>query len=245
MSTTKDTIISTPELLELTLIHLPMRDLLVTTPLVCKMWQAGITLTPALQRTLFFQPDPSASAPIQNPLLVELFPPFCEIFYPSQCSRTCTASSITTMPWSKASEAFRRVDASWRRMLVTQPPVQTLLVKQTRHSRRGSSVRRAVLRDLSLTMGTLYDLAVPFIIGFNDSSFRVRWHLLGSNDAEVAECDLTLSVKDTVSCVRWPGRRLSQLFESDGRKDAGIDFGEWLSLSLGTQKDSDDEEEDS
>ncbi|KAJ7731951.1 hypothetical protein B0H14DRAFT_3517764 [Mycena olivaceomarginata] len=37
-------VMSTPELLELTLSHLPMRDLLVTAPLVSKTWQV-LTLT--------------------------------------------------------------------------------------------------------------------------------------------------------------------------------------------------------
>ncbi|KAJ7791365.1 hypothetical protein B0H14DRAFT_3890679 [Mycena olivaceomarginata] len=56
------------------LFHLPTRDLLVTTPLVSKTWLA-LTLTPTLQRALFFQPD-TLSTPLQNPLLAEIFPPF-------------------------------------------------------------------------------------------------------------------------------------------------------------------------
>ncbi|KAJ7834790.1 hypothetical protein B0H14DRAFT_3461803 [Mycena olivaceomarginata] len=51
MSITRDSVISTPELLELTLSHLlRMRDLFVTTPL----------------RVLFFHPDP-LSAPVAEP----------------------------------------------------------------------------------------------------------------------------------------------------------------------------------
>ncbi|KAJ7348323.1 hypothetical protein DFH08DRAFT_865784 [Mycena albidolilacea] len=73
MSNALVVVMSTPELLELTLSHLPMRDLLVTAPLVSKTWQA-LTLTPALQRALFFQPDPS-SLSVHNPLLVELSRP--------------------------------------------------------------------------------------------------------------------------------------------------------------------------
>ncbi|KAJ7439120.1 hypothetical protein FB451DRAFT_157472 [Mycena latifolia] len=75
MSTAKDIVIATLELLELILARLPLRDLLVTAPPVSKMWQA-LTLTPTSQCTLFFHPDPSVSPPTQNPLLVEIFPPF-------------------------------------------------------------------------------------------------------------------------------------------------------------------------
>jgi hypothetical protein len=51
-----------------------MRDLLVTVPLVRKTWQA-VTLTPTLQRALFFQSDPS-SPPVQNYFLVKMLSPF-------------------------------------------------------------------------------------------------------------------------------------------------------------------------
>jgi hypothetical protein len=141
------------------------------------MWQA-ITLSPNLQRALFFEADPTASAsqPVQNPLLVELFQPF---FAPNAAktfswSWPGTATSILAMPWAQAPEAFKRADASWRRMLVTQPPVQTMVIVQTSHGMGGSSERRAVLRDLSLRMGMLYDLAVPFL-HYGEWSFRIKW----------------------------------------------------------------------
>ncbi|KAJ7899789.1 hypothetical protein B0H13DRAFT_2196040, partial [Mycena leptocephala] len=156
----RDSVIQTPELVEHTLAHLPIRDLLVTAPLVSKMWQA-ITLSPTLQRALFFEPDPTASAshPIKNPLLVELFQPFFAPSTARQYPWPGTATSILAMPWAQAPEAFKRADASWRRMLVTQPPAQTMVVIQESHGMRGMSERRAVLRDISLRMGMLYDFA--------------------------------------------------------------------------------------
>jgi hypothetical protein len=51
MATARDTVISTPELLEQTLSHLPMRDLLAVAPLVSRTWQA-IALSPELQSTI-------------------------------------------------------------------------------------------------------------------------------------------------------------------------------------------------
>ncbi|KAJ7790782.1 hypothetical protein B0H14DRAFT_3501268 [Mycena olivaceomarginata] len=45
-----------------------MHDLLMTAPLVNKTWQS--TLTPSVQRALFFEPDPSSER-TQNPLLAE------------------------------------------------------------------------------------------------------------------------------------------------------------------------------
>ncbi|KAJ7744769.1 hypothetical protein DFH07DRAFT_963614 [Mycena maculata] len=75
MSTTLDKVLSTPELLELILARLPMRNLLFNALLVSKTWHA-IVILPSLQRTLFFQPDHLCFPPIQNPLLAEKFPPF-------------------------------------------------------------------------------------------------------------------------------------------------------------------------
>ncbi|KAJ7460084.1 hypothetical protein B0H11DRAFT_1622585, partial [Mycena galericulata] len=131
MSTAKDAVISTPELLELTLAQLPMRELLLTAPLVSKTWQA-ITFAPSLQRALFFEADPSSSEPVQNPILVEMFPPFFGPETRSRWSWPGTSDTIMAMPWSKAPDAFSRKEASWRRMLVCQPPVQTMVIKETR-----------------------------------------------------------------------------------------------------------------
>ncbi|KAJ7696980.1 hypothetical protein B0H17DRAFT_881974, partial [Mycena rosella] len=157
MSTATDIVISTPELLEHTLAQLPMRDLLVTAPLVSKTWHA-ITLSPTLQRALFFQPDPLSNAVQKNPLLVEIFPPFFAPEGRNRWSWPGEASTIMSMPWSKAPDAFKRKEASWRRMLVTQPPAQTMAIIETRHGQLGDSERQAVLDDLSLRMGVLYDL---------------------------------------------------------------------------------------
>ncbi|KAJ7125349.1 hypothetical protein C8R44DRAFT_782908 [Mycena epipterygia] len=222
MSTARDTVISTPELLELTLAQLPMRDLLLTVPLVCKRWQI-ITLSPTVQRALFFQPDPH-SEPVQNPLLAEMFPPF---FAPGTENRFLwpgKASSIMSMPWSKAPHAFRRKEASWRRMLVTQPPPQTVIVTVTRHGRGGDSVQRAELNDLSLRMGVLYDLAVPYIDRVA-SSFRIRWH-----HGLDLEGDLTLDTIYTQQCRRGLPGKLDKQFYSDESKAIEVNFGDAVSI---------------
>ncbi|KAJ7187301.1 hypothetical protein C8R46DRAFT_868384, partial [Mycena filopes] len=144
MSAAQNNALSVPELLELILAQLPMRDLLVVAPRVSKTWNA-ITLTPMLQRALFLLADPTASssAPVRNPLLMEIFPPFFAAPNPGQYYGPATADSISSMPWARAPEAFGRVDASWRRMLVVQPPAQTLLVTEVCHGRHGNFQREA------------------------------------------------------------------------------------------------------
>ncbi|KAF8197251.1 hypothetical protein K438DRAFT_1967489 [Mycena galopus ATCC 62051] len=112
MSTAGNTVMSTPELLERTLAHLPMSDLLITAPLFSKTWQAT-TLTPTLQRALFFQPDPTSTTRIPNPLLVEMFPPFFAVAEDPNRWSWHDADAFMSMPWAKAPDAFKRPEASW------------------------------------------------------------------------------------------------------------------------------------
>ncbi|KAJ7187334.1 hypothetical protein C8R46DRAFT_876120, partial [Mycena filopes] len=151
----QDAVLSTPELLELVLLCLPLRDLLVTAPRVCKTWNA-VTLTPTLQRALFFQPDPysSTAPPTRNALLMTAFPRFFASDEPSG------PQDILRMPWAQAPEAFRRRDASWRRMLVAQPPVRTLVVTNGYHTPGGTFERHGRKdcgKEDGLRMGLLYD----------------------------------------------------------------------------------------
>ncbi|KAJ7894857.1 hypothetical protein B0H14DRAFT_2558896 [Mycena olivaceomarginata] len=157
MSKAQDTVISAPELLELTLAQPPMRDLLVTVPLVRKTWQA-VTLTPTLQRALFFQSDPS-SPPVQNYFLGLPYGP----------------SSIKSMRWAKAPDAFKREEASWRRILDDHPATCAGGDHHRYSGRLWRKFRTHMLDDPSLRMGVLYDLVVPYIDHY-PASFRIRWH---------------------------------------------------------------------
>ncbi|KAJ6574456.1 hypothetical protein B0H19DRAFT_603891 [Mycena capillaripes] len=226
MSPAQHTMLSTPELLEATLLQLPMRDLLVTAPLVCKTWHAT-TLSPAIRRALFFDADPSASKRVRNPLLRKLFPPFFARPPPANSQRSNSrawpgnAEAITTMPWSKAPDTFDRTEASWRRMLVTQPPVQAVHITQTINSFMCISERHGVLKESPLRMGLLYDLALSFLDD-DDTAFRFSWR----NNQE--EGDITLEVVATEGCLspieKWT---LDERFCSKGAKPVEITWGKW------------------
>ncbi|KAJ7620654.1 hypothetical protein DFH06DRAFT_1482646 [Mycena polygramma] len=221
-------VLSTPELLELILWHLPMRSLLIAAPLVSKKWQ-GVTLSPILQRALFFQPDPAvaSSHPILNPLLVELFPPF---FTPIARGVDHwlwpNTKVIMAMPWAKAPDAFRRAEASWRRMLVRQPPVQTMQVTDRRRA-RATNTRHALMTGLELRMGVLYDLTVPFI-DRESGWFCIRWdaHTDGEKDGKDNSqgTDIAYTAVSAVGCVRRPYQKLSEEFKSAGAEAVSIDF---------------------
>ncbi|KAF8158946.1 hypothetical protein K438DRAFT_328754 [Mycena galopus ATCC 62051] len=211
-------VISTPEILEQILVQLPIRDLLVTVPLVCKTWQA-VTLSPALQRALFFAPD-SASKRVQNPLLREMFPPFFAFWEASKGSFS-DMDDIEAMPWSKAPNAFKRQEASWRRMLIAQPPPQSVIIQQTTSGMTGLSERQAMLKDLSFRMGLLYDLTA-LLVSDEVTTFWVHWQ-------DDTECrgNLTLEVNAAYGCMDALDRTLDERFHSDGARPIEIPFGGW------------------
>ncbi|CAI4214689.1 unnamed protein product [Parascedosporium putredinis] len=89
----RDAVLSTPELLVLTLEHLDIKTLLVDAQLVCSQWRDLINSTASLQRQLFFLPaadrrgangdmaGPGEGSYAElNPLLVKFFGPF----YPTE-----------------------------------------------------------------------------------------------------------------------------------------------------------------
>ncbi|RYP83857.1 hypothetical protein DL769_001279 [Monosporascus sp. CRB-8-3] len=134
-------VLDIPEILEAVLLHVDMRTLLVSALRVSRFWYFLIARSPRLQRHLFFREDFAAEPadPKTNPLLRETFP-FC---FPRDGddglarvyakSKRCaihgegeyhnfarrTAAHVLHNP-----VAFNRLQASWRRMLVQQPPLK-------------------------------------------------------------------------------------------------------------------------
>ncbi|OJD36369.1 f-box domain protein [Diplodia corticola] len=148
-----------PELAELVFQHLPPRDLLLAQR-VCRTFHATIRSSPALQQRLFFSPAKrSTKRPCKlprrrrdddddedgeeeeeeawelNPLLAAAFPPwFRPRYVKSRWDWPMARSFAEDLPWAddeRRVRAFMRPHASWRRMLVTQPPLRDvqMLVK--------------------------------------------------------------------------------------------------------------------
>ncbi|KAJ7688207.1 hypothetical protein B0H14DRAFT_3533436 [Mycena olivaceomarginata] len=208
-------VISTTELLEHILAELPLRDLLVSAPLISKIWRA-VTFSPTLQHVLLFD---------------TLVPAFASSERKNNTA-ACPGNtdSLTAMPWARSPEAFKRAEASWRRMLVTQPPVQSVVIKQTSYGPAGESDRQGALNDVALRMGALYDLTVSLI---DDDSmfFRIEWSNANSNTgADLKEGDVTLFVTCSTGCMD-AFEPLDARFLSDGAGHVEVDFGEWNTQS--------------
>ncbi|KAI3327823.1 hypothetical protein HD806DRAFT_531158 [Xylariaceae sp. AK1471] len=128
-------VLGTVELLEFILLNLDTRTLLTSAQRVDRYWHEVIRHSPLLQRALFFEPDLNAPR-IYNLLLAGVFP-FCfphldpEAGDPMQpiCRNKVLPIDINFRTFPNIStiirkaSAFAYIHASWRRMLVQQPPI--------------------------------------------------------------------------------------------------------------------------
>ncbi|CEJ55305.1 hypothetical protein PMG11_01569 [Penicillium brasilianum] len=170
------------ELLEAILSLVDIQTLLLAQRVSCQ-WANCIQESPQLQQTLFFQPAPTTTPRQQNPLLKSKFP----YWFPADDHKSCSISfgAGDMQDFLESSETHLRPEASWRRMLVQQPPILTLGWVE-----RGIAVSDMV--DLhrwevpvqafgGLRMNMLYDIVV------NSSEtapeyfyFRVLWSRYGT-----------------------------------------------------------------
>jgi hypothetical protein len=144
-------VISTAELLELILLQLDLRTLLTAAQRTCRHWNSLIRESPSLQKYLYFAPDESAFKS-WNPLLAEAFPPF---FSQTGGSATgfgrFTFATFDMIHYPDKITAYNRKEATWRCMLVQQPPIMEFAffdVVSSRLVRFSQSIIRVGSRDL-------------------------------------------------------------------------------------------------
>ncbi|KAK4500209.1 hypothetical protein PRZ48_008395 [Zasmidium cellare] len=126
-----------PEVLEMIFLPLSIPDLLSKIPRVCKHWKARVDSSVKLQRALFFKPSTDVMIKQQE----EGMPGLC--FELIQGSDKMWTYPIIANPFlfeisndylvshadaSRMPKGIDRPEASWRRMLVTQPPMDNVHV---------------------------------------------------------------------------------------------------------------------
>lgn len=180
-------------------LHQADADVLINCQRVCRFWNEIIEQTDTLQQNLFFVPlsadtDTTFDGSVTlNPIMTAYFAP---LLGPLEqiCTSTdqyvlqsspCRYSDLEALPWAKdgtsehahARQAFARKEASWRRMLVTQPPIKALdwwhewesANRQTEPRSSHLPVRAGTGHEQTLgyyyiTLGMLWDILEPRLL---------------------------------------------------------------------------------
>ena len=122
--------------------------------------------------------------------------------------------SLMKLDWYRSearTEAYRRKEASWRRMLVCQPPLREFKLRKSAEYDGGTEVQMGVVEVAAasggLRMGTLWDLVEGYLISHSpESRFEVSWTLPSSPDDEGIDGNET---------KQRLGIRLSHTFQCD------------------------------
>lgn len=157
-----------------------------------------------------------------NPLLHAAFPSIFNLSGGGWCSLR-GSQVCQKLDWKNESkeEAYRRREASWRRMLVSQPPVCRLYVKISYQMRGHPSTEGFKFGlPVGLYMRTLYD-PVRDNIGNEADQFTIEWRTpsVESNHSQDIEpesdsCDTDTDSVEIKKSTRHPRRHISRLESS-------------------------------
>ncbi|KAI1344929.1 hypothetical protein F5Y15DRAFT_410615 [Xylariaceae sp. FL0016] len=117
--------LETPEVIEAILVKVPIRTLLVSATRVSKFWNTVINTSPSLQQTLFFAPESSSDdlcyqQTRPNPFFEDWI--HHEDAQPEISTHLRNSSRETDILSLLKNDSWKYPDASWRRMLLEQPP---------------------------------------------------------------------------------------------------------------------------
>ena len=252
MPTAVAAVLSIPELLEAILLQLPISDLLLTAQLLNHSFRTALLSSCSLQEALFFRPrhHPCKTPCTPNPLLRKKFPPFFALCSKNDSVSFAGEKDFEELEWNRSPEkrrAYARREASWRRMLVAQPPRTSLKVVYTSEGMMGASKKNGRLEvEGGLKMGLLYDVVQASLV-IPTTVFAVLWGVdppekeqgvygIGSacleSDGENArpvtepKADITLDLRNVQQCcVDEPG--LGPEFSSEGYESVDFNYGEW------------------
>ncbi|KAJ5193234.1 hypothetical protein N7449_009376 [Penicillium cf. viridicatum] len=131
-----------PEILEIILAETDMRTLLISAQRVCRTWLNLINKSPSIQKALFFTPIKESEWGMEettpNPLLAQTFPSFFPVKGRPEYYRF-NFFDLTMTKDASTMARFVRDEASWRKMLVQQPPISDIGILHISHGKGGDS----------------------------------------------------------------------------------------------------------
>jgi hypothetical protein len=172
-------VLKDPKLLSRILSFLDIRALICSGQRISKTWRQVISTTPSLQEALFFESPPSNAPRLLNPLLAELWPLWFRS--PSSFNKRRPrpkASDFRSLKWLQSPSAFRRRNASWRKMLVISGGTQITALKVTLFTQSwlGLEESHGVFScPDGLRMGALWDLTKDWCMFDDQATFMLNW----------------------------------------------------------------------
>ncbi|KAK8043158.1 hypothetical protein PG994_013641 [Apiospora phragmitis] len=191
-------VLGTTELLENILLHLDIKTLLLSSQLVEQRWRNLIRHSVVLQQAptrcfeekfaLFFHDGRRDRA------TTDVHGPRRTVYIQHRRgSQACDLQfkhfpALPLAAGEAARAAFMRPEASWRRMLVTQPPTQRVGFSEETSHMSGMMHRFSALRmdadadedgGGGLRMGALYDAAASWVLAADHPSFGIMWNPAG------------------------------------------------------------------
>lgn len=160
MESAQGTALATVEVLENMLLRLDLKSILTSAQRVCHSWHDLVSTSPSLQKHLYFQPDWQRRHKNRNPLLAKHFPGWFPSTEP-QLERATEHGIIKsghlgtesdfenlTLAQPDKNASFMWKNASWRRMLVQQPPILDLAIFKVSSARGGKFIRGPYIQEL-------------------------------------------------------------------------------------------------
>jgi len=241
MASASTQVILLPELLESILCSLPLNDLLLNAQLVSRSWRHAVQGSPSLSQKLFKHPGRRSNRQrkvIFNPLLQHAFPHFFPLSSESVHTETDflrrqrTAKSPSEFsPANRrvALESYLRKEASWRSMMIVQPPVTQLEIVYTSHEEICDCFCRGTFEcEDGLRMGMFYDL-VQTHAGLPVSLIDLNWQLEEPDD----DLKLVVNFHSIVKNGKTERDIAHSELRSKGYKPVTIKFGEMTCLCDG------------
>ncbi|RAK82053.1 uncharacterized protein BO72DRAFT_523922 [Aspergillus fijiensis CBS 313.89] len=158
-----DQVLALPELLEPILLALDLRTLLTSAQRVCTQWRSIVQRSSSLQEKLFFKPRATAKRhyspePIFNPLLTTAFPAIFHAVSPHR-GREFNIADLELITHPAKRTAYLRPEASWRSMLIQQPPTSSFGIVQRSGGQLGYSGSYEIMKtEGGLRMEALFEL---------------------------------------------------------------------------------------
>jgi hypothetical protein len=177
MTSARERVLSTAELLEAILSQLTPLNNLLHAQLISRCFHTTITSSPTLQQLLFFRPQTSTD-PKQwtlNPLLRKHFVPWFDVVDTFDQWSQPSYDLLKSMDWTTSKrDAFLRAEASWRKMLIVQPSPPEVKLTRVTDTDGGVYKEEATISfqdspTAGVTMGPVYDITESFLREENES----------------------------------------------------------------------------